>query len=77
MKPGNNYDSQHQLSLLSLAPIATICYVRSTHTMDIKPIKNKRDHEHNRVHEILNRKRSLSLKMIRHSTRNSVYPLTY
>ena len=45
--------------------------------MDIKPIKNKRDHEHTRVHEILNHKRSLSLKMIRHSTMNSVYPLTY
>jgi hypothetical protein len=45
--------------------------------MDIKPIKNKRDHEGTRVHEILNRKRSLSLKMIRYSTMNSVYPLTY
>ena len=45
--------------------------------MDSKPIKNKRDHGHNRVHEILNRKRSLSLKMIRHSAMNSAYPLTY
>jgi hypothetical protein len=77
VKPGNNYDSQHQLSLLSLAPIATNCYVRSTHTMDIKPIKNKRDHKPTRVDEIPNRKRSLSLKMIRHSAMNSAYPLTY